>query len=93
MRMAHGARECIGGVIGLGIVIEVQKRTDHVGHLGFICRSGANHRLFDLHRGVLPHLNPAKRAGHEGGTACMGGRDGGTDVGPEVYSLNSRLLG
>ena len=92
VRMAHRARQRVRGMVGLWVVIEMEQRANHIGDLRLIGGARANNGLLDLHRGVLPHLDPAQGARDESSAAGMGGGYGGTNIRAEIDTLHSRLL-
>ena len=63
--MADRAREGVGRVVGLGVVVEVQEAADHIGYLALICSARPHNRLLNLHGGIFPHLDARKGTGNE----------------------------
>ena len=90
--MADRAREGVGRVVGLGVVIEVQEAADHIGYLTLICSARPHNRLLNLHGGIFPHLDARKGTGNERSAARMCRGDGRADIRPEIDALDRRRM-
>ena len=90
--MADRAREGVGRVVGLGVVIEVQKTADHIGYLTLICSARPHNRLLNLHGGIFPHLDARKGTGNERRAARMCRGDGRANIRPEIDALDRRCM-
>ena len=88
--MADRAREGVGRVVGLGVVIEVQEAADHIGYLTLIC-SARPHNL-NLHGGIFPHLDARKGTGNECRAARMCRGDSRANIRPEIDALDRRCM-
>ena len=64
MSVAQRDRQGVGSIRLWGAGQAEQLR-DHMLHLGFVCRSGTYHRLLDLSRRVLVHLQPRVHRGDD----------------------------
>ena len=86
--MAQGQGHSVRRVVRLGRILKAADAPDHIHDLGLLRPAIAHHRLFDLQRRVLVHLEPGLAAGQQYNSPAVGNGNAGSQVGVKKQLFN-----
>lgn len=91
--MRDGDCQRVGGVVGLGDLVQLQEDARHLLHLSLVRGAVSRHGLFDLVGRVLEDLQSRLLEGEQRHAARLSHRDGGRDVALEEQFLHGGSIG